>query len=415
MVDTWHDLIKRIHQAPHRAVVVVTGGGASAIAGLLSIPGGSKTLLEAVVPYSEAALSDWLGMPPEQFCVEETALAMAAMAFQRACQLTPVPQAELADRTAVQNRSRAPTGLAVGVSCTASLVSDRPKKGEHRCHVGVHSASGTSAYSLVMEKGARDRAGEEQVVGHLILQALAQTAGLGDLPVLELQGGESVAQEHVGAAPLLAELLEGRRGVVWSLPDASAGHRPPDGAVLHQARRTSLHATIPIPLSAPAGVLCGAFDPLHHGHERLRAVAERIVQGPVYYELSIRNVDKPPLDYLTVARRCAQFQNIPLALTSAPTFAEKARVLPGVVFVVGVDTAERIIAPRYYRGGDMESALRQIRDAGCRFLVAGRTVRDRFTTLGDLPIPAEFAELFTAVPPDQFREEISSTELRKPS
>jgi hypothetical protein len=415
MAHSWHELIERIHQAPQRAVVVVTGGGASAIANLLSIPGGSKTLLEAVVPYTEAALTDWLGRRPEHFCVEETALAMAAMAFQRACRLARDTQPELTDQKRGQANFHAPIDFAVGVSCTASLVSDRPKKGEHRCYVAVHSASGTSAYSLVMEKGVRDRAGEEQLVGHLILQALAHSAGLADLPNLELQGGESVAQQHVAATPLLAELLEGRRGVVWSLPDASAGHQPPHGAVPHQARQTSLHATIPIPLSAPAGVLCGAFDPLHHGHERLRAVAEKIVQGPVYYELSIRNVDKPPLDSLTVARRCAQFQNIPLALTSAPTFAEKALVLPGVVFVVGVDTAERIIAPRYYRGSEMESALRQIRDAGCRFLVAGRSVRDCFVTLSDLPISAEFDQLFTAVPPDQFREDISSTELRKPS
>ena len=51
------------------------------------------------------------------------------------------------------------------------------------------------------------------------------------------------------------------------------------------------------------------------------------------------------------------------------TFAEKAQLFPGVVFVVGVDTAERIVQPRFY--GDSEErmlqALEQIRQSGCRF------------------------------------------------
>src|SRR5579872_6443081 len=80
----WNSLIGRIHDAPQRAVIVVTGGGASAVSELLAVPGGSRTLLEAVVPYSAAALTDWLRRRPEHFCVEETALAMAAMAYERA-------------------------------------------------------------------------------------------------------------------------------------------------------------------------------------------------------------------------------------------------------------------------------------------------------------------------------------------
>jgi len=423
MPGTWHDLIERIHQAPHLAVVVVTGGGASAIAELLSIPGGSRTLLEAVVPYSETALTDWLGRRPEHFCVEETALAMAAMAFQRGCRLIAGDRSEQPDRSGLRSSgefaSSAATGAAlpgsmIGVSCTASLASDRPKKGEHRCHVATQSVSGTSAYSLVMQKGSRDRCAEEQLVGHLILNALARAAGLTDLPCLEVMPGEIVVEEHVIAAPLLVELLNGIRGIVWSLPDVAPEHEPAGPATnfSHFAPHSSLHAAIPIPLSPPAGVLCGAFHPLHSGHEELRKVAERIVGGPVYYELSIRNVDKPPLDFLTVDRRRAQFTETPLALTTAPTFAEKAQVLPGVVFVVGADTAERIVAPRYYGSAGMERALQMIRNAGCRFLVAGRAVEGRFITLDDLPIPPEYADLFTAIAPDDFREDMSSTGLR---
>jgi len=37
-------------------------------------------------------------------------------------------------------------------------------------------------------------------------------------------------------------------------------------------------------------------------------------------------------------------------LTRAPTFREKARVLPGCTFVIGADTARRLVDPRYYEG-----------------------------------------------------------------
>jgi hypothetical protein len=400
MVDPWHSLIERIHAAPQQGVIVVTGGGASAIADLLAVPGGSRTLLEAVVPYSEAALSAWLRRKPEQFCVEETALAMAAVAYERACTLAPA-KGEAASSQ-------------FGVACTASLVSDRPKKGEHRCYVATQTGTATASWSLVLEKGARDRRTEETLVGNLILNALAGSLGLADLPTLDLRPGEKVVTHHAAGDRLLVELLDGNRGVVWSLPGSAANHAGL-AAKPEVDAETSLHAAIPVPLSPPAGLLCGAFHPLHFGHRQMREAAVRRLGGPVYYEMSIRNVDKPPLDFLSIDRRRAQLTDEPLALTAAPTFAEKAGVLPGVTFVVGVDTAERIVHPRYYGGSEegMHTALCRIRDAGCRFLVAGRKVGERFETLGDIELPAEFAELFTAIPPDEFRADVSSTELRR--
>jgi nicotinamide mononucleotide (NMN) deamidase PncC len=400
MTDSWDALIERIHAAPQQAVIVVTGGGASAISELLSVPGGSRTLLEAVVPYSEGALTDWLGKKPEHFCVEATALAMAAVAFQRAGRLAP-------------SADNAPAAR-VGVACTASLVSDRPKKGEHRCHVAAHNRAMTAAWSLVLEKGARDRRGEETLVGQIILHALATAAGLSDLPPLELRTGEAVVAHHAAVNPLLVELLEGQRGVVWSLPGTNGEHSATGGLQV-SAPQSSLHPEIPVPFSPPAGLLCGAFNPLHHGHRKMRDVAARLLGGPVYYEMSIRNVDKPPLDFLSIDRRRAQFTDEPLAMTAAPTFGEKAAVFPGVTFVVGVDTAERIVQPRYYGGSSegMLTVLSRIRSANCRFLVAGRKTGEQFQTLADITMPAEFAPLFTAIPSGEFRADISSTDLRR--
>ena len=89
--------------------------------------------------------------------------------------------------------------------------------------------------------------------------------------------------------------------------------------------------------------------------------------------------------------RLVQFgMRAPIWLTRAPTFAEKARLFPNAVFAVGADTAERILQPRFYQDSAerMLAALDEVRQHGCRFLVAGRVDREgKFLGLEDLAIP----------------------------
>ncbi|MGH7335244.1 MAG: hypothetical protein ACREKS_21370, partial [Candidatus Rokuibacteriota bacterium] len=77
MDDAWRRLIEHVHASGRRVVLAITGGGSGAIGELLRIPGGSRTLLEAIVPYDSAALAQYLGGAPDQACSEETAVAMA--------------------------------------------------------------------------------------------------------------------------------------------------------------------------------------------------------------------------------------------------------------------------------------------------------------------------------------------------
>ncbi|NOX54428.1 MAG: hypothetical protein GXP27_08290 [Planctomycetes bacterium] len=205
--SAWADVIRRIHDGPVVVVLAVTGGGSGAIAQLLSVPGASRTVLEARVPYAHSALVDWLKWSPEQDCSRRTALAMAAVAWRRANDLTASDSARWAN------------AVRLGVACTAALASDRPKRGDHRCWVAAHGLDETRVYGSTLVKGARTRPEEEEVATALVLKALAEAAGIRDLPAPMLLSDEEVRCECQSGSPLLKELAAGRRSIVWRWPD----------------------------------------------------------------------------------------------------------------------------------------------------------------------------------------------------
>jgi hypothetical protein len=173
---------------------------------------------------------------------------------------------------------------------------------------------------------------------------------------------------------------------------------PPKGSDVHRA------------------VFPGEFNPLHVGHRRMAQIAQDLLGMPVEMEISITNVDKPPLDYLEIQRRVTQFEPDQVVwLSRAARFTEKSRLFPLSTFIVGIDTLRRIAAPRYY-GNDpaaCQAAIELIASRGCRFLVFGRNLGTGFVTLRDLDLPPKLASLCSEVPPDKFREDISSTSIRR--
>jgi hypothetical protein len=185
--------------------------------------------------------------------------------------------------------------------------------------------------------------------------------------------------------------------------------------VLHGARPFTLRR--PHPAAPPAGPLLvpGSFRPLHDGHRALARLAAQLTGATAHFELSITNVEKPPLDYLEIAARLAQFHDDePVLLTRAATFLDKARLFPGCTFAVGVDTVLRLGDPRFYADADAAArALATLARLDARFLVFGRRIDDRFLTLDDCPLDPAVRTLCRGVAADQFRLDLSSTELRR--
>jgi len=423
---TTEQLVRRIHDAPARIVLAVAGGGGRAIAALLEVPGASRTLLEAVVPYCEKAMVDWLGGRPEQFCSEPTARAVAMAAYRRACQLdegpgtVPVFAQPGTDRRSVGDCPPPQSaGPVAGVACTASLATDRPKRGPHRAHLAIQTAAITTSQSIEFQKERRSRGEEEQLVSRLILNAIAEACGLEARLDLELAPGERIEEARLVAPQAWQELLAGSidavcEGAGWHAQNEVMGV---GGSTGPQPRPSSLRVCHPAaePEAAARTVFPGAFNPLHAGHRHMAEIARKRLRLPVEFEISIQNVDKLPLDYLETARRLEQFGRDQVVwLTRAATFDEKSARFPGATFVVGSDTLRRIADPRYY-GSDpaaCRAALGRILARGSRFLVFGRQESGRFVGLADLDLPPELQAACEEVPADEFREDISSTELR---
>ena len=168
------ELVRLIHASPTRVCAVVTGGGVLSLAWLFGEPGASRTFLDAQVPYSIRALDDYVGVDAEQHVSPLEADRMAAAALTRGHHLA------------------GPGERVAGVSCTATIATDRTKKGEHRCATAFRREDEGAVYSLTLVKGARGRAGEEEVVSRLFLNTLAEACGVDERVDLFLIDGESI-------------------------------------------------------------------------------------------------------------------------------------------------------------------------------------------------------------------------------
>jgi len=164
-------LVEALHDHPARLVLAVTGGGVAIVTDLLLVPGASRTVLEATVPYSTPALAQLVGGAPTQAVSAATAAAMAQACLRRASVL-----------------AAADAGPLLGVGCTAALATDRQRRGVNHAHLAIAASeradragsdAGIASWHLELDKTLeRGRDAEDRLTADAVLAAIAAVCGL---------------------------------------------------------------------------------------------------------------------------------------------------------------------------------------------------------------------------------------------
>ena len=446
---------------------------------LLSIPGGSRTVIEAAVPYSEESLSRFIGRIPEQCCCQRTSRYMAMTAFHRGLRYIRSRKAQIAEGLLDGTRSidvshdiddiqfyANPAASwtdeedldeylhLIGIGCTASLVTNRSKKGEYRIHVAAQTLRRTVVFSLQLIKEARTRWEEERLVADLILnviettrlntmnpivvqggpttndestqvpaveQPLCNPFSLGttddfmlhEVVPLGLKEGEKVSGKLVIGSPPLVDLFFGKTwAVLWK-----------NGEIRHFKLRKELPSSQPLLFNPQAeftqAIFSGSFNPVHQGHLEMIDIAEHRLGSRVALEISVQNVDKPPLDYIELQYRLNEIEKArpdqAVWFTQTPLFEDKSELFQGTTFIVGADTLRRFADLRFYHESthQLHDVLRMIAFHNCRFLVFARKNDEKIESLETLRIPDMLRSLCDEIPPSEFAMNISSSDLRR--
>lgn len=493
--------------------VYVTGGGVKTMEYLLTIPGASNSIMETSVPYSRSALSNFLQLSTIDStslggCNEETAVAMARQAYKRALNLflEDTQDLRLLSNTNVFGVSctaaLVSTGIKKGKHRTfVSLYNADGVKAMYyydlekglrtrvqedalcsqiilhavakQCNMNINSSSASASASINYGQTKIDTLPID--ADGIVATDQSDSCPQETLMVRNYAVGDMIDNLYAGNlthalfVPYISETESASvPASVLSIADSSSD--------VSYTFRAYEEAKVP----SGSFVYPGSFNPLHSGHCELVAAAMRNIStvvsdepsgmpsgapsALVVFEIAAINADKPSLSKEILRARIAQFHpthpigqaiiasgisNHAVCITSKPYFVDKSEFFPRCRFVIGVDTAVRLIDSKYYTDKSITSesssstmdtqqnsvlnmitALNKISFNGCSFIVGGRVKqgittqssdRNAFETWSDLQqsssigqnLPHSIMSMFTSLSEAQFRADISSTELRK--
>lgn len=393
-------------------VLSISGGGSRFIADYLEIPGASATFLEAVVPYATTATDDFLGFKPENYCSEKTARLLASQARTRA--------KELAKRRTETGNPINDSDI-IGIGTTAALVSDRPKRGPHRVYCATRSRNGMFSAKLDLQKGARTRVEEERIAADFILStALFVAKHLND-PEMEPW------KEHCDELELITDARlfpEDRATIAWATLDEKGANLLDDNQELTAMLwNNGVIDRVGSKIDAKQEKLTiypGSFNPPHEGHAEIVEIAQEKTQNNVELEISVKNVDKPPIDPLELVRRLKiineKLPGIKVWTTNAPRYVQKAELFPGAQFVMGADTAVRLANPKYAENSleKRNDVLKRLNALDVDFCVFARKINQNI--IGEKILKEELPDLLknicVFVSEKEFLNDASSSALR---
>ncbi|MDG6244061.1 MAG: hypothetical protein QCH31_06675 [Methanolobus sp.] len=354
------DTIKKIHESPYRAVLAITGGGTGSVGELLRHGRGSNTVLEVMVPYSKVSLQELLGKEPIRSASVDTAKEMAMAAYRRALYLS-------------SKTGEFSPNMLIGIGVTCKLAkSGKERVGRsHEIHFSSQSYDRTTVSSLFLN-GNQNREKQEKIASQFIIEKISSICcpdEKTELRAMKERIFRDLQEDEVKVDPSVAWLLS------RTLEDINSKKniRPLKVDML-------INRNISQDRSRPRIILSGSFNPCHKNHIEMARIACGKYKVPVDFEISLANVDKPPIDYISLQERTDSVLKYRdekcmgnLYLTNSSLFADKAILFPDSVFIIGTDTLNRLFNEKYYREGeDRQSLLDHFKKHNVRFMVFRR-------------------------------------------
>lgn len=349
-------------------LVLVESCTAGLVAAMLGqIPGVSSHFAGSMVTYQNRTKAQWLGIDLAQ--LDRDGAVSADVAQQMAVRgLQQTPHASLA------------------VAITGHLGPGAPPELDGQAYIAIahrHELRGPVVYSVRLKKRGDTRVERQQRAAEKVIALTTQYLAE------RLRLAQELSSEL--APDIWQELHDGTLGA------AAIGGPEPIG--------DEFTSKLLFP---------GSFDPLHEGHRQMIAAATKLTGRDVELLLSIDNVDKPSLSREEVLRRAFQFAATHATWIVRPArFWKWATLFPGSTFVIGLDTLDRILNPKYADSEkEHRSHLQTIVDEECRLLAFGRVLQGEFRTASNIKIPRLLRNSIDEIPAAAFRFDIQSRELR---
>jgi len=354
-IDNIRKTISSIHTSNaisgNRFVIAITGGGFAPAYWLMSQVNASSSILEINCPYDREATLKYVQVPLTDFASDDAATKMATESFRRCNEYIG------------SDTSKKPFGIGVA----SALASASWKRGKHRCHVVIMSDSGSTHMMLDLNKGTeekpyRTRTEEDDMCGHLIINAIAHFCGVNDESFMSFHDNNDKYMEWYDTDPIYRLVNSSDVNSLLCIPNSN----------------TTFTIDINPVLSSKSVILPGSFNPLHSGHiTTLEAGVASLSESQGYFELCVTNVDKPSIPINEIFSRLEQFRGskFPVLLTKAPLFLDKTKLFPGASYAIGIDLAIRLLDPKYTENNKdfMINAILNMTKQGTLFFVSPRT------------------------------------------
>jgi hypothetical protein len=376
--------VLKLLQAKKKVSIFCTGAGAGAGKLIWDVPGASSTLVKFSVPYDQTAFNQEIGFDWKStgkgYCSREGAIALAQAAYlsaQRAC-------------------TEGTEAIGVGLSAAAST--GRVLRGGTRCFAAVRTNFSLETVEVWFEQGFLGREAEGKICDLIALNLVLRAADLEQIPLrwYDLH----VTSDNVSVSSLLSpsEVLPEQQTI--------------DGGILIDRNGAIQSPSMDF---SQCIIFSGSFNPFHFGHDGIAHLVSEITGKQVIFEITAANADKDPLSEISaLVRATAQFAyRWPVIVRKdCGLFLDKIKAYKGASFVVGYDTAVRILDERFYQtiGITPAQVLSAFNEAGAVFYVAPRLNGDGLADGTKLPVDPALRHLFQ---PIQGRWDVCSSDLRK--